>query len=107
MDMFIRGLFSTPLSAYSHAAISRIELIVHIAISVLPGTNLRLGQVKHVKVKCLGKDTHIETMAQRCEESEALHFLKTCLKWDETKFPYFISLTWLSKIRNQEFRLYI
>ena len=25
----------------------------------------------------------------------------------ETKFPYFLFLTWLSKIRNQEFRLYI
>ena len=25
----------------------------------------------------------------------------------ETKSPYFLFLTWLSKIRNQEFRLYI
>ena len=25
----------------------------------------------------------------------------------ETKFPYFLILTWLSIIRNQEFRLYI
>ena len=25
----------------------------------------------------------------------------------ETKFPYFLFLTWLSKIRNQEFCLYI
>ena len=25
----------------------------------------------------------------------------------ETKFPYFLFLTWLSIIRNQEFRLYI
>ena len=24
-----------------------------------------------------------------------------------TKFPYFLFLTWLSKIRNQEFRLHI
>ena len=25
----------------------------------------------------------------------------------ETKFPYFLFLTWLSKIRSQEFRIYI
>ena len=25
----------------------------------------------------------------------------------KTKFPYFLFLPWLSKIRNQEFRLYI
>ena len=25
----------------------------------------------------------------------------------ETKFPYFLFLTWLSEIRNEEFRLYI
>ena len=25
----------------------------------------------------------------------------------ETKFPYFLFLTWLSIIRNQEFRLYV
>ena len=30
-----------------------IELIVHIAISVLPGTHFHLGQVKHLRVKCL------------------------------------------------------
>ena len=28
----------------------RIALVVHIAFSILPGTNLRLSQVKHLKV---------------------------------------------------------
>ena len=31
----------------------RIELIVHIAISVLPGTHFHLSQVKHLRVKYL------------------------------------------------------
>ena len=31
----------------------RIELIVHIAISVLPATHFHLSQVKHLRVKCL------------------------------------------------------
>ena len=30
----------------------RIELIVHIAISVLPGTHFHLSQVKHLRVPC-------------------------------------------------------
>ena len=33
----------------------RIELIVYIAISVLPGTHLYLSQVKHVRVKYFAK----------------------------------------------------
>ena len=30
----------------------RIELIVHIAKSALPGTNFYLSQVKHLRIKC-------------------------------------------------------
>ena len=45
----------------------RIELMVHIDTFVLPGTNLRLIQVKHIQLKCFAK---IETMSQRCEERE-------------------------------------
>ena len=33
----------------------RIELIVEISISVLPGTHLHLSQVKHVRVKSLAQ----------------------------------------------------
>ena len=42
----------------------RIERIVHIAISVQPGTHLHLSQVKHVRVKCLAQGHTIETMSQ-------------------------------------------
>ena len=45
-------------------AFRRIELIVHIASSVLPGTHLHLSQVKHVSVKCLVQGLNIETMSQ-------------------------------------------
>ena len=40
------------------------ELIVHIAISVLPGTHFRLSQVKHLRVKCLVEGHDILTMSQ-------------------------------------------
>ena len=42
----------------------RIELIVHIAISVLPGTHFHLSQVKHLRVKCLAHRHNILTMPQ-------------------------------------------
>ena len=38
----------------------RIGLIVHIAISVLPGTHLHLSQVTHVRLKCIYKGHNIE-----------------------------------------------
>ena len=42
-------VISTPPIEYSLAAISRVELI---AISVLPGTNFHLSQVKNLEVSC-------------------------------------------------------
>ena len=42
----------------------RIELIIHITISVLPGTHFHLSQVKHLRVKCLAQEHNIETMFQ-------------------------------------------
>ena len=45
----------------------RIEFIVHIAISVLPGTHFHLSQVKHLRVKCLAQGHIILTMAQDWE----------------------------------------
>ena len=51
LDLFIRVQFQhTVLQPFR-----RIELIVHIAISVLPGTHIHLSQVKHLWVKCLGQ----------------------------------------------------
>ena len=41
-----------------------IELIEHIAISVLPGTHFHLSQVKHLGVKCLAQGHTILTMSQ-------------------------------------------
>ena len=46
----------------------RIELIVHIAISVLPGTHFYLSQVKHLRVKCLAQGHTILTISQDWEE---------------------------------------
>ena len=45
----------------------RNELIVHIAISVLPGTHFPLSQVKHLRVKCLAQGHNILTMSQDWE----------------------------------------
>ena len=42
----------------------RIELIIHIAISVLPGTHFHLGQVKLLTAKCLAQGHNIETVSQ-------------------------------------------
>ena len=42
----------------------RIELFVHIAISVLASTDLHPSQVKHMRVKCLAQRQIIQTMSQ-------------------------------------------
>ena len=45
----------------------RIELIIHIAISVLhvlPGTHFHLSQVKPLRIKCPAQGYNIETMSQ-------------------------------------------
>ena len=42
----------------------RIELVIHIAISVLPGAHFHLSQVKHLSVKCLAQRHNNETMFQ-------------------------------------------
>ena len=39
----------------------RIELSVHIAIAVLPGTHFHLSQVRHLRVKSLAQAHNIET----------------------------------------------
>ena len=50
LDLFIRVPFQLPGEPFQ-----RIELIVHIAITVLPGTYFHLSQVKHWRVKCLAQ----------------------------------------------------
>ena len=60
----------------------RIELIVHIAISVLPGTHFHLSQVKHLRVKCLAQGHTILTMSQDWEGRNMIFLWKSCTKRD-------------------------
>ena len=60
----------------------RIELIIHIAISVLPGTHFYLSRVKHFMVKCLGQGHNIETMSQYWEGRNMIFLWKSCTKRD-------------------------
>ena len=53
--MFIRVPFQLPGEHTVLQPFRRIELIVHIAIYVLPGTHIYLSQVKHLRVKCLAQ----------------------------------------------------
>ena len=55
LDLFIHVPFQLPREHTVLQPFRRIELIVHIAISVLPGTHFHLSQVKHLSV--LPKDT--------------------------------------------------
>ena len=61
---------STPHRAYAVLQPFRcIELIIHIAISVLTGT-----QVRHLKAKCPAQGHNLETMSQNREER--IYFFK-------------------------------
>ena len=50
----------------------RIELIIHIAITVITGTHFYLSQVKHLRVECLTQAHNIEKMFQYWGEK---HFI--------------------------------
>ena len=62
----------------------RIELIIHITISVLPGTHFHLSQVKRLRVKCFAQGHNIETMSQDWDGRNILFLWKSCTKWFET-----------------------
>ena len=64
LDLFIRVLFQLHGEHTVLQPFRRIELIVHIAISVLPGTHFHLSQVKYLRVKCLAQGHNISTMSQ-------------------------------------------
>ena len=64
LDMFICVSFQLQGEHTVLQLFPRIELIIHIAISVLPGTHLHLSQVKHLRVKCLAQGHNILTMSQ-------------------------------------------
>ena len=51
LDLFIHMPFQLPGEHKVLQPFRRIELIVHIAISVLPGTYFHLSQVKHLRAK--------------------------------------------------------
>ena len=61
LDLFIRVPFQLPGEHTVLQSFRRIKLIVHIAISVLPGTHF---QVKHLRVNCLAQGHNILTMSQ-------------------------------------------
>ena len=60
----------------------RIKLIVHIAISVLPGIHFHLSQVKHLRVKCLAQGHNISTMSQDWEGRNIIFLWTSCTKRD-------------------------
>ena len=64
LDLFIRVPFQLHGEHTVLQPFRRIELIVHIAIFVLPGTHFHLSQVKHLRVKCLAQGHNILTMSQ-------------------------------------------
>ena len=53
----------------------RIELIIHIAISVLPGTHFHLNQVKHLRVKCLAQHQNNVPILRRDKHDISLKIL--------------------------------
>ena len=65
LDLVIRVLFQLHGEHTVLQPFRRIELIVHIAISVLPGTHFHLSQVKHLRVKCLAQGHNILTMSPK------------------------------------------
>ena len=60
----------------------RIEPIIHIAISVLPGTHFHMSQVKHLRVECLAQRHNVEIMSQYWEGRNMLCLWKSCTKRD-------------------------
>ena len=64
LDLLIHVPFHLPGEHTARQPFRRIELIVHIAISALPGTHFHLSQVKHLRVKCLAQGHTILTMSQ-------------------------------------------
>ena len=86
LDLFIRVPFQLHGEHTVLQPFRRIELIVHIAISVLPGTHFHLSQVNNVRVKCLAQGHNILTMSQDWEARNMTFLWKFCTKRDSK--PY-------------------
>ena len=56
LDLFICVPFQLPGEHTVLQPFRRIDVIIHIAIAVLPGTHFYLSQVKHLMVKCFSQD---------------------------------------------------
>ena len=52
----------------------RTELMVQIAISVLPGTSAHVSQVKHLRIKCLAQGHNIEIWCPKIRTRETWDF---------------------------------
>ena len=74
LDLFIRVPFQLPGEHTVLQPFRRIELIIHIAISVLPGTHSHLSQVKHLRVNCLAQGHNILAMSQDGRDGISFHF---------------------------------
>ena len=86
LDLFIRVPFQLHEEHTVLQPFRRIELIVHIAISVLPGTHFHLSQVKHLRVKCLAQGHNILTMSQDWEGRNMIFLWKSCTKRDSKQY---------------------
>ena len=80
--LFIHVPFQLPEEHTVLQSFRRIELIVHIAISVLPGTHFHLSQVEHLRVKCLAQGHTILTTSQDWEWRNMIFLWKSCTKRD-------------------------
>ena len=79
LDLFIREQLQLHGEHTVLQPFRRIELIVHIAISVLPGTHFHLSQLKHLRVKCLAQGHNILTMFQDLEGRNMIFLWKLCI----------------------------
>ena len=65
LDLLIRVPFQLPREHTVLQQFRRIEVNVHIAISVLPATHFHLSQVRHLRVKCSAQLTQHLNNVQR------------------------------------------
>ena len=73
MDLLIRVPFQLHGEHTVLQPFLRIELIIHIAISVLTGTHFHLRQVKQLRVKCLAQGPRLK-QCPKIERGETIYF---------------------------------
>ena len=80
LDLFIRVPFQLHRGHIVPQPFRRIDLIVHNAISALPGTHFHPSQVKHLMVKYLAQGHNIKTMSQGWKGRNVIFLWKSCTK---------------------------